>query len=172
MSGFGVAVRELVSKVVERLFNWLSDRQPLDRRLWGAGVGVALVLVVGLLVGLGILFAVAVAPTNGGTVYLAPSNARLATSSARAHAGKEVVTQAVKRKRKKARVARRAGAGRRVVVRTVDGAVTLPSDTISRTQIITTHEVATVTDVQEVTVTAPPETVTVVETLKCKPKDC
>jgi hypothetical protein len=44
---------------------------------------------------------------------------------------------------------------------------------------LTTQQTATVTDVQPVTVTAPPVTVTappvtvtVVETVKCKPKDC
>jgi hypothetical protein len=162
-------VRELVSKVVERLFNRFSDRRPLHRR---AAEGVALVLVVGLLVGLGIVVAVAVAQTDAGTVSLAQPNAGLAKSSSRAHAGTEVITQTVKRKGKTVRVGRRPVEGGRVVVRTVDGAVTLLSDTISQTQTVTTHEVATVTDVQEVTVTAPSETVTVFETVTCKPKGC
>jgi hypothetical protein len=163
----GVAVREFVSKVIEGLLNRFSERRTSARRFWGANEGVALVLVCGLFLGLGILAAVAVAQSDGGSVSLAQSNAGLATSSLPAHAGTEVITQTVKLKGKTVRVVRRRAAGRGVV-RTV----ARPSDTILRTQTVTMQEVATVTDVQEVTVTAPPETVTVFETVTCKPKDC
>ena len=168
----GVAVREVVSKVIEGLLNRFSDLRAPERRSWGAGKGVALVLVCGLFLGLGILAAVAVTQTDGGPVYLAQSNARLATSSLRAPAGTEVITQTVKRNGQTVRIVRRRAAGGGVVVRTVAGTVTLPSDTVDRTQTVTTQEVATVTDVQEVTVTAPPDTVTVFETVTCKPKNC
>ena len=159
-------MREFVSKVIEGLLNRFSERRTSARRFWGANEGVALVLVCGLFLGLGILAAVAVAQSDGGSV-LAQSNAGLATSSLPAHAGTEVVTQTVKLKGKTVRVVRRRAAGRGVV-RTV----ARPSDTILRTQTVTMQEVATVTKVQEVTVTVPPETVTVFETVTCKPKDC
>jgi hypothetical protein len=164
----GVAVREFISKVIEGLLNRFSERRTSARRFWGANEGVALVLVCGLFLGLGILAAVAVAQSDGGSVYLAQSNAGLATSSLPAHAGTEVITQTVKLKGKTVHVVRRRAAGRGVEVRTV----ARPSDTILRTQTVTMQEVATVTDVQEVTVTVPPETVTVFETVTCKPKDC
>jgi Tfp pilus assembly protein PilN len=163
----GVAVREFVSKVIEGLLNRFSERRTSARRFWGANEGVALVLVCGLFLGLGILAAVAVAQSDGGSAYLAQSNAGLATSSLPAHAGTEVITQTVKLKGKTVRVVRRRAAGRGVV-RTV----ARPSETILRTHTVTMQEVATVTDVQEVTVTAPQETVTVFETVTCKPKNC
>jgi len=159
-------VREFVSKVIEGLLNRFSERRTSARRFWGANEGVALVLVCGLFLGLGILAAVAVAQSDGGSV-LVQSNAGLVTSSLPAQAGAEVVTQTVKLKGKTVRVVRRRAAGRGVV-RTV----ARPSDTILRTQTVTVQEVATVTEVQEVTVTVPPETVTVFETVTCKPKDC
>ena len=62
---------------------------------------------------------------------------------------------------------------------TVKGLVRLPGQTVREVHTLTTQQIATVTDVQPVTVTAPPVTVTappvtvtVVETVKCKPKDC
>ena len=71
----------------------------------------------------------------------------------------------------------------------MEGLVRLPGQTVrevqtlttqqGEVQTLTTQQIATVTDVQPVTVTAPPVTVTappvtvtVVETVKCKPKDC
>ena len=61
----------------------------------------------------------------------------------------------------------------------MEGLVRLPGQTVREVHTLTTQQIATVTDVQPVTVTAPPVTVTappvtvtVVETVKCKPKDC
>jgi hypothetical protein len=61
----------------------------------------------------------------------------------------------------------------------VKGLVRLPGQTVREVHTLTTQQIATVTDAQPVTVTAPPVTVTappvtvtVVETVKCKPKDC
>jgi hypothetical protein len=90
--------------------------------------------------------------------------------SSRVDTGTYVITKTVKRKGKTVRVVRR-HAGDGSLVRTVPGAGRTV-DTIVQMQTVTTKEIATVTDVQQVTVTAPPETVTVFETVTCKPKDC
>jgi len=67
---------------------------------------------------------------------------------------------------------------RNVVVRTVSRRA-VKRQTVREMVTLTTQRTATVTDVQPVTVTAPPVTVTapsvtvtIVETVKCKPKDC
>jgi hypothetical protein len=80
---------------------------------------------------------------------------------------------------------RRPAARRDVVVKTVSrrptakGVLKPPGQTVREVLTLTTEQMATVTDVQPVTVTAPPVTVTappvtvtVVETVKCKPKGC
>jgi len=85
-------------------------------------------------------------------------------------AGTYVITETVEPRGKRARVVRRPAANG-TLVRTVHGAGRTV-DTIFQTQTVTTKAIATVTDVQQVTVTAPPETVTVFETVTCKPKEC
>ena len=174
-------MREVVSKLIKGLldrFEELRYRRATQGRFWLASEGVALVLVVGLLLGLGALAAVAVSQTDGETAHPGQSSPDLAVFSSRTAARTHVITETLKLNGETVRFRHRA-AGGSIVVRTlarpgttVQGFITLPSDTIFHTQTVTTKEVSTVTDVQEVTVTAPPETVTVFETITCKPKKC
>jgi hypothetical protein len=164
----GVAVRK-IHNLLDRL-DELRYRRWAQSRSWRADKGVALVLVLGLALCLGVLAAMAVTRTDGGTISLAQSNAVRAPPSSRVDAGTYVITETVKHGDKTVRVLRRL-AGDTTLVRTVPGAGGTV-ETIFQTQTVTTKEMATVTDVQQVTVTAPPETVTVVETVKCKPKEC
>jgi hypothetical protein len=165
----GVAVREIVSKAIKGLhdrLNRLRYRGGALSRSWRAGI--AIVLVLGLILGLGALAAVAVTRGDSATVYLAPSNAGM-PFSVRPDPGTEVVTETVKRGGTTVRVVRRRLARGSTVVRTAAGA---SPETVYQAQTVTTREIATVTDLQQVTVTAPPETITVIETVTCKPKDC
>jgi len=163
----GVAVHKidsLLDRLDELRYRWAQSRS------WRADKGITLVLVLGLALCLGVLAAVAVTRTDGGTVYLAQSKAVLGPPSPGVDAGTYVITETVKPRGKRARVVRRPAANG-TLVRTVHGAGRTV-DTIFQTQTVTTKAIATVTDVQQVTVTAPPETVTVFETVTCKPKEC
>jgi len=164
----GVVVRKIHS-LLDRL-DELRYRRWAQSRSRRADKGIALVLVLGLALCLGVLAAVAVTSTDGGTISLAQSNAVVAPPSSRVDAGTYVVTETVSHRGKRARVGRRF-AGDGTLVRSVPG-VKGTVDTIFQTQTVTTKEMATVTDVQQVTVTASPETVTVFETVTCKPKNC
>lgn len=170
----GVVVREVIPKVIDDLlirFERQFDRfaEFRDRRHYYKGRaerGLAVVLVVGALAALGALTAVALTTeSSGGVSYLPPSNASSATGASKP----KVVTIHVD--------ARPAGK-RNVVVRTVSRRA-VKRQTVQEMVTLTTERTATVTDVQPVTVTAPPVTVTapsvtvtIVETVKCKPKDC
>jgi hypothetical protein len=172
----GGFVPGFVSKVIAWLlarFEELRDRRASRSRLRRANQGVAFVLVVGVLLGLGVLAAVTLTQTGAATFYLTSSSA--ASPAASAPSSSDVSTVTV------TKTTRRGDrhAVRKVVVRTVtdadgstSGFVTLPSNTIFQTRTVTTREVATVTDVEEETVTAPPETVTVIETVTCRKHGC
>jgi hypothetical protein len=168
----GVPVREIVSRVINGLHDRLNElryRRGAQSRSWRADEGIAIVLVLGLILGLGALAAVAVTRSDGATADGAHSNAGVVPPSVRPDAGTEVITETVKRGGTTVRVVRHRVAHGSVVIRTVGSA---PSETIYQTQTVTTREIATVTDLQQVTVTAAPETITVIETVTCKPKDC
>jgi hypothetical protein len=164
-------VREIVSKAIKGLhdrLNGLRYRGGAQSRPWRAYEGIAIVLVLGLILGLGALAAAAVTRGDGATVYVAQSNAGM-PSSVRPDASTEVITETVKRGGTTVRVVRHRRARGTTVVRTPAG---VSPETVYQAQTVTTRQIATVTDVQQVTVTAPPETITVIETVTCKPKDC
>ena len=180
----GVVVREVIPRIIDGLlirFERQFDRfvEFRDRRHYYKGRaerGLAVILVVGALAALGALTAVALTTADGGGVsYLPPSTASSASFTG---AGKpKVVT---------VHVDGRPAGKRDVVVRTVSrrgapakGVLRLPGQTVRDVLTLTTEQTATVTDVQEVTVTSPPVTVTtppvtvtVVETVKCNKKKC
>jgi hypothetical protein len=150
-------VREIISSVI----NDLLDRFEAFRyrraqsRFWRADQGIAVVLLIGVLLGVGVLAARAVTRPGAETVSVAQSNAARGSSFPR----REVVTQTVKRQGRVVRVVRRDPAS------TAEELITLPGQTVRVTQTVTRREVATVTVVQ-------PVTVTVFETVTCKPKNC
>ena len=171
-------MRQFISRVLESLIDRYDEFRYgwAAKRFRGVNDGVALVVVATVLLGLGVLAAVAMTRPDANGVRLAYSS-RTATPSAPV-ATTEVVTV------QRAGTTANARSVKRVVVRTVGGrgttvrdAITLPGRIVRDTDIVTTRNLVTVTDVQTVTtppvtVTAPPVTVTVVETVKCKPKDC
>jgi hypothetical protein len=166
----GVAVREIVYKAIKGLHdraNGLRYRGRAQSRSWRAHEAIAIVLVLGLILGLGALLAMAVTRGDSATLYTAQSNTGL-PSSVRPEAGTEVITETVKRGEATVRVVRRRLAPG-TVLRTFAGA---SPETVYRAQTVTKREIATVTDLRQVTVTAAPETITVIETVTCKPKDC
>ena len=135
--------------------------------------GLVAVLAVGVLAALGALTAVAVTTRPGsGTVYFPQSNADSVSSAGPSTAPKESTV----------RLVRRPATGGNAVIRTVLGrgttvesVVRVPGQTVREVHTLTTQQIATVmvtVTAPPVTVTAPPVTVTVVETVKCKPKDC
>jgi hypothetical protein len=166
----GSLVREVFYRVINHLHDRFKDfryRRRAHSRFWRAEEGIAFVLVVGTLLGLGILAATTVASSDS-TLYLAQSGAAPTSSSAGAGAvTTEVVTETVKRKGRTVRVVRHR-TSRGDVVRpgtTVQDLVTLPARTVRETHTVTTREIATVTAIQQVTVT-------VFQTVTCKPKSC
>jgi hypothetical protein len=158
-------VRETISSVV----NDLLDRFDAFRyrrahsRFWRADQGIALVLVIGTLLGVGVFAATAVTRPDADTPSLAQSDTPSVVQSNAARVSPssrtEVVTETVKRQGRTVRVVRqRSGT-------TVQDAVTPPARTVRVTHTVTTREVATVTVMQ-------PVTVTVIQTVTCKPKSC
>ena len=151
-------MREIIYRVVTDLldrFDTFRYRRRVQSRFWRAHQGIALVLLIGTLLGAGVLAATAVTRSDGEMPYFAQSNAAQVSSLSRT----EVVTETVKRHGRRVRVVRhRPG-------RTVQDLVTLPTHTVRETHTVTTREVATVTAIQ-------PVTVTVFETVTCKPNGC
>ena len=182
-AGWGEVVRGVIPRIIDDLLTRLE--QQLDRLTQfrenrhyyykgRAEQGLAVVLVVVVLAALGALTAVALTSEGGGTSYFSPANPSSASFTGRNEP--KVLT---------VYVVRRPAGQRNVVVKTVSrrtsrsGLPRLPGQTVREVRTLTTEQIATVKDVQSVTVTAPPVTVTnppvtvtVVETVKCKPKDC
>ena len=149
-----------------------------DWRRYNSAVeqGLVVVPVVAALAALGALTAVVLTRSGSETVYFPQSIADSVSSAGPSTAPKEATVSVVRRP------ATAGNAVIRTVSRrgtTVEGLVRLPGQTVREVHTLTTQQIATVTDVQPVTVTAPPVTVTappvtvtVVETVTCKPKDC
>jgi hypothetical protein len=159
-------VREIISNVLDRL-NAFLDRLNAFRyrlaqnRFYRADQGIALVLLIATLLGLGVLTARAVTRPDAETLPAAQSKAARVSSSSRG----KVVTETVKRQGEKVRLVRTVRLVRQRPATTVQDAVTLPAGTVRETHTVTTREVVTVTAIQ-------PVTVTVFETVTCKPKEC
>ena len=131
----------------------------------------ALLVGVGFLFGLGIFAAIGLDDRTTEVIrYPRAAGALLSTAADSETA--EVITETVRRKGKVVRLIRYRRGNR--VVRTLPGLGTTIRGalTVANTQTVTTRVVNTVTVVQQVTVAGPPETVTVVETVTCKPADC
>lgn len=162
-------MREFVNKVIDDLlvrFDGLRSVREFMRRPWAEGS--AMVLMVGALLGLGILAAGTMAGQSK-TEYFAQSYGPGEPSSSTVDAPTaDVVTETVKLRGKTVRVVRD---HRR---RRAGDVVTLPARavTVRDMATVTDRVVETVTALQPVTVTTPPVTVTVFETITCKPKDC
>jgi hypothetical protein len=161
-------VREIIYSVITDLLDRVDafrNRHRAQSHFWRADQGIALVLLIGILLGGGVLAARAVTGSDSETPYVAQSNAARVSSFSRTEVVTEtvkrqgVVTETVKRQDRQVRLVRR-GPGR-----TVQDLVTLPARTVRETHTVTTREVATVTAIQ-------PVTVTVFETVTCKPKSC
>jgi hypothetical protein len=151
-------VRESIHSVITDLldrFDAFRYRRRAQSRFLRANQGIALVLLLGTLLGGGVLAATAVTRSDSETPYIAQSNAARVSSFSRT----DVVTETVKRQGRPVRLLRhRPGT-------TVQDLVTLPARTVRETHTVTTREVATVTAIQ-------PVTVTVFETVTCQPKSC
>jgi hypothetical protein len=151
-------VREIIHSVITDLldrFDAFRYRRRAQSRFWRADQGIALVILIGTLLGAGVLVAAAVTRSDSETPYITKSNAARVSSFSRT----EVVTETVKRRGRRVRLVRhRPGV-------TVQDLATLPARTVRETHTVTTREVATVTAIQ-------PVTVTVFETVTCKPKAC
>ncbi len=161
---------------VAQFRDWLDYSPAVERWL-------VAVLAVVFLAALGALTAAALTRPGSGTVHFLQSNAASVSTTGASTAPVDVVTRTVKAEKATVRVVRRPATRGNAVVRTVPGRGTglvgLPGQTVRDVQTLTTQQIATVTEVQTVTatappvtVTAPPVTVTVVETVTCKPKDC
>jgi hypothetical protein len=167
-------LRETIDEVITALLGRLDDireRHEFDYARW-LRIS-ALVFGAGLLLGLGVLTAVA---ASGGVgekrVYVANSPGLVTSSSARLAAQPQVVTQTVNRKGETVRVIRHRTTKGDVVLRTVTGPATVQGALVTVKDTRTVREVNTVTLVQEVTVQTPPVTMTVFETVTCTPNDC
>jgi hypothetical protein len=151
-------VRGIIYSVITDLldrFDAFRYRRRARSRFWRAEQGIALVLLIGTLLGAGVLVATAVTRSDRETPYVAQSNAARVSSFSRT----EVVTETVKRQGRPVRLVRhRPGT-------TVQDLVTLSARTVRETRTVTTREVATVTAIQ-------PVTVTVFETVTCNAKSC
>jgi hypothetical protein len=161
-------VREIIHNVITDLldrFDAFRHRRRAPSRFLKANQGIALVLLIGTLLGGGVLAAAAVTSSDSETPFIAQSNAARVSSLSRT----EVVTETVKRQGVVTETARSQGGPVRLLRhgpgKTVQDLVTLPARTVRETHTVTTREVATVTAIQ-------PVTVTVVETVTCKPKSC
>jgi hypothetical protein len=151
-------VREIIHSVITDLrdrFSAFRYRRRAQSRFLRANQAIALVLLIGTLLGGGVLAATAVTSSDSETPFIAQSNAARVSSFSRT----EVVTETVKRQGGPVRLLRHDPG------RTVQDLVTLPARTVRETHTVTTREVVTVTAIQ-------PVTVTVFETVTCKPKVC
>ena len=151
-------MREIIHSVITDLrdrFSAFRYRRRAQSRFLRANQAIALVLLIGTLLGGGVLAATAVTSSDSETPFIAQSNAARVSSFSRT----EVVTETVKRQGGPVRLLRHDPG------RTVQDLVTLPARTVRETHTVTTREVVTVTAIQ-------PVTVTVFETVTCKPKVC
>ena len=151
-------MREIIHSVITDLrdrFSAFRYRRRAQSRFLRANQAIALVLLIGTLLGGGVLAATAVTSSDSETPFIAQSNAARVSSFSRT----EVVTETVKRQGRPVRLLRHDPG------RTVQDLVTLPARTVRETHTVTTREVVTVTAIQ-------PVTVTVFETVTCKPKVC
>jgi hypothetical protein len=150
-------VREIYSVITDLLdrFDAFRYRHRARSRFWRADQGIALVLLLIGILGVGVLAATAVTKPDSETPFIAQSNAARVSSFSRT----EVVTETVTRQGRPVRLVRQRPG------RIVQDLVTLPARTVRETHTVTTREVATVTAIQ-------PVTVTVFETVTCKPKTC
>ena len=151
-------MREIIYGVMTDLldrFDVFRNRRRPQSRFLRVDQGIALVLLIGILLGFGVLAARAVTGSDSETPYIAQSNAARVSSLSRT----DVVTETVRRQGRTVRLVRPRSST------TVQDVVTLPAHTIRETHTVTTREVATVTAIQ-------PVTVTVFETVTCKPKSC
>lgn len=151
-------MREIIHSVISDLldrFDAFRYRRRAQSRFLRANQGIALVLLIGTLLGGGVLAATAVTRSDSETPYIAQSTAARVSSFSRT----EVVTETVERQGGPVRVLRHRPET------TVQDLVTQPARTVRETRTVTTREVATVTAIQ-------PVTVTVFETVTCKPKSC
>ena len=147
-------IYSVITDLLDR-FDAFRYRRRARSRFWRAEQGIALVLLIGTLLGAGVLVATAVTRSDRETPYVAQSNAARVSSFSRT----EVVTETVKRQGRPVRLVRhRPGT-------TVQDLVTLSARTVRETHTVTTREVATVTAIQ-------PVTVTVFETVTCNAKSC
>jgi hypothetical protein len=164
----GSSVREIIYSVITDLrdrFDAFRSRRWTQSRFLRANQAIALVLLIGTLLGGGVLAATAVTSSDSETPYVAQSNAARVSSFSRT----EVVTETVNRLGVVTETDKSQGGPVRLLRqdpgRTVQDLVTLPARTVRETHTVTTREVVTVTAIQ-------PVTVTVFETVTCKPKDC
>jgi hypothetical protein len=163
------AIDEVITELLGRLDN-IRQRRAFDYVSWLRTS--ALVFGVGVLLSLGVLTAVAMTRTGKERIYVADSPG-LTRSSASVAAQTQVVTQTVNRKGETVRVIRRRTTKGDVVLRTVTGpGATLQGALVTVKETRTVREVDTVTLVQNVTIQAPPVTVTVFETVTCAPNGC
>lgn len=182
-------MRGVINRIIDDLVTRFEYRVAQFRD-WGrynsVERGLVAVLVVAVLAALGAITAVALTRPGSGNVSFLQSNAASVSSAGPSTAPTEATVRVVRRPATGGNAAIRTVSGRGT---TVEGLVRLPGQTVrevqtfttqqGEVQTLTTQQIATVTDVQPVTVTAPPVTVTappvtvtVVETVKCKPKDC
>jgi hypothetical protein len=162
------AIDEVITALLGRLDN-IRQRHEFDYGRWLRTS--ALVFGVGVLLGLGVLTAVAITRPGEERDYVADSQGLVGPSAASVAAQNQVVTQTVNRKGETVRVIRHRTTKGDLVLRTVTGpGVQGALVTVKDTR--TVREVDTVTLVQEVTVQAPPVTVTVFETVTCTPNNC
>lgn len=153
----GQLVREVISNVFNDLLNRFDafQRRRAQSRFYRVEQGIAFALVIAALLGVGVLAARAIERSAADSASVTLSNAARVSSSSR----REVITETVKRQGRTVRLVRhRPGT-------TVQETVTLPALTVRETHTVTRQEVATVTAIQQVTVT-------VRETVTCKPKSC
>jgi hypothetical protein len=133
----------------------------------------ALLVGAGFLFGLGIFAATGLDDRTTEVIRYSPAGAgALLSTDTAGNKTAEVITETVRRKGKVVRLIRHRRGN--PVVRTLPGPGTTIRGalTVANSHTVTTRVVNTVTVVQQVTVPAPPETVTVVETVTCKPSDC
>jgi hypothetical protein len=166
-------LREAIDEVITALLGALDNLRRRYEFDYGRWLRIsALVFGIGVLLSLGVLTAMAMTRPEGERVYVADSPG-VTSSSASLVAQTQVVTQTVNRKGETVRVIRHRTTKGDVVLRTVTGpAATLQGAVVTVKDTRTVRQVDTVTLVQEVTVQAPPVTVTVFETITCTPNDC